>query len=59
MAEKWFHTHDITQGPSQQVPTIEEQTYRDTLDNDLEVKESSIGVTISGSIYQYFALNVL
>ena len=59
MAKKRFCTCDITQGPSQQAPTIEEQTHRDTLDNDLEVEESSVDVTILGSIYQYFALNVL
>ena len=29
------------------------------LDDDLEVEESSIDVTISSSTYQYFALNVL
>jgi hypothetical protein len=51
MAKKRFRTRDITQGPSQQAPTIEEQTHRDTLDDDLEVEESPVDVSISGSIY--------
>ena len=55
MAKKRFRTL----GPSQQAPTIEEQTHQDTLDEDLEVEESPVDVTISGSIYQYFALNIL
>ena len=59
MAKKGFRTRDITLGPSQQAPTIEEQTHQDTLDEDLEVEESPVDVTISGSIYQYFALNIL
>ncbi len=54
MAKKWFHTRDITQAL-----TIEEQIHWDTLDDDLEVEESLVDVTIWSSIYQYFALNVL
>ena len=54
MAKKRFRTRDITLAL-----TIEEQTHWDTLDDDLEVEESLVDVTISGSIYQYFALNVL
>ena len=57
--KKRFRTRDITQGPSQQAATIKKQTHQDMLDDDLEVEESSIDVTISSSTYQYFALNVL